>query len=111
LGFTEADGGHTLGSYPPLHEGVAYSFRATFGKGLVIGLRSGAVGMTLNLHHRCLNDRANLNAYFLYYAIKMCRSSDDIELPMKTFKYSISYLGFLFCALLIDHYLLFQVSF
>jgi protoheme IX farnesyltransferase len=54
---------------------------------------------------------AILNAYFLYYAIKMCRSSDDIELPMKTFKYSISYLGFLFCALLIDHYLLFQVSF
>ena len=54
---------------------------------------------------------AILNAYFLYCAIKMCRSSDDIELPMKTFKYSISYLGFLFCALLIDHYLLFQISF
>ena len=29
---------------------------------------------------------------------------------MKTFKYSISYLGFLFAAILIDHYLLFQVS-
>ncbi len=34
----------------------------------------------------------------------------DDELPMKTFKYSISYLGFLFAAILIDHYLLFRVS-
>jgi protoheme IX farnesyltransferase len=52
-----------------------------------------------------------LDAYFLYYAIQMYRVPDDMELPMKTFKFSISYLGFLFCALLIDHYLLFQISF
>jgi protoheme IX farnesyltransferase len=52
-----------------------------------------------------------LDAYFLYYAIQMYRIPDDMELPMKTFKFSISYLGFLFCALLIDHYLLFQISF
>jgi protoheme IX farnesyltransferase len=51
-----------------------------------------------------------LDAYFLYYAIQMYRVPDDMELPMKTFKFSISYLGFLFCALLIDHYLLFQIS-
>jgi len=51
-----------------------------------------------------------LNVYFLYCAVQMCRSSADVELPMKTFKYSISYLGFLFGALLIDHYLLFQIS-
>jgi protoheme IX farnesyltransferase len=52
-----------------------------------------------------------LDAYFLYYAIQMYRVPDDMELPMKTFKFSISYLGFLFAALLVDHYLLFQISF
>ncbi len=51
-----------------------------------------------------------LDAYFLYYAIQMYRVPDDMELPMKLFKFSISYLGFLFAALLIDHYLLFQIS-
>ena len=51
-----------------------------------------------------------LDAYFLYYAIQMYRVPDDRELPMKTFRFSISYLGFLFAALLVDHYLLFQIS-
>ncbi len=51
-----------------------------------------------------------LDALFLYYAVQMVRDPGDMELPMKTFKYSISYLGFLFAAILIDHYLLFQVS-
>ncbi len=52
-----------------------------------------------------------LDAYFLYYAIQMFRVPDDLELPMKTFKYSINYLGMLFAALLVDHYLPFQLSF
>ncbi len=52
-----------------------------------------------------------LDAYFLYYAIQIYRVPDDMELPMKTFKFSISYLGFLFAALLVDHYLLYQISF
>jgi protoheme IX farnesyltransferase len=51
-----------------------------------------------------------LDAVFLYYAIQMYRVPDDMELPMKTFKFSISYLGFLFAALLVDHYLLFQIN-
>lgn len=51
-----------------------------------------------------------LDAYFLYYAIRMFRDPDDVELPMKTFRFSISYLGFLFAALLIDHYLMFQLN-
>jgi protoheme IX farnesyltransferase len=50
-------------------------------------------------------------AYFLYYAIRMYRDHDDEELPMAMFKYSISYLGFLFTALLVDHYFIFQLSF
>ena len=50
-----------------------------------------------------------LGGYFLYFAIRMYRDSDDQELPMDMFRYSISYLGFLFAALLIDHYLLFQL--
>jgi protoheme IX farnesyltransferase len=51
-----------------------------------------------------------LDAYFLYYAIQMYRVPEDMELPMKTFRFSISYLGFLFAALLVDHYLKFQIS-
>jgi protoheme IX farnesyltransferase len=51
-----------------------------------------------------------LDVYFMYYAIQMYRVPDDMELPMKMFKYSISYLGLLFAALLVDHYLLFQIS-
>ena len=51
-----------------------------------------------------------LGAYFLYYAIRMYRDHEDEELPMLMFKYSISYLGFLFTALLIDHYFLFRLD-
>ena len=51
-----------------------------------------------------------LGGYFLYYAIRMYRDHDDEELPMAMFKYSISYLGFLFSALLIDHYFLLQLA-
>ncbi|MDJ0792885.1 MAG: heme o synthase [Woeseiaceae bacterium] len=52
-----------------------------------------------------------LDAFFLYYAIRLYRVPEDMELPMKTFKYSINYLGILFAALLVDHYLPFQVGF
>jgi protoheme IX farnesyltransferase len=51
-----------------------------------------------------------LGVVFLYHAIRMFRVPEDKELPMKTFKYSITYLGFLFAALLVDHYLLFQLD-
>ena len=52
-----------------------------------------------------------LGGYFLYYAICMYRDHDDEELPMAMFRYSINYLGLLFAALLIDHYLLFRINF
>ena len=51
-----------------------------------------------------------LDAVYLYYSVQMWRDHDDLELPMKSFKFSISYLGFLFAALLIDHYFLFQIN-
>jgi len=51
-----------------------------------------------------------LGVYFLYYAIRIYRDHEDEELPMRMFKYSISYLGFLFAALLIDHYFIIQLS-
>lgn len=51
-----------------------------------------------------------LGGYFMYFAIRMFLDYDDEKLPMRMFKYSITYLGFLFAALLIDHYLLFQLS-
>jgi len=53
---------------------------------------------------------AALDAVFLNFAIQMRRSPGDLELPMRMFKYSITYLGILFAALLVDHYFLFQLS-
>ncbi len=52
-----------------------------------------------------------LDIGFLYYAIRMYREPDEVELPMRTFKFSISYLGYLFAALLVDHYFIYQLSF
>jgi len=51
-----------------------------------------------------------LGVYFLYYAVRMYREHDNEELPMQMFKYSISYLGYLFTALLIDHYFIYQLT-
>ena len=51
-----------------------------------------------------------LDAIFLNYAIRMYRKPEEVELPMQMFKFSIAYLGYLFAALLVDHYLLFQLS-
>ena len=51
-----------------------------------------------------------LGVKFLQHAIRMRRDPDDKEMPMKTFKFSIRYLGFLFAALLIDHYFFFQLD-
>jgi len=51
-----------------------------------------------------------LGAYFLWLAIGMYRDHDDNELPMGLFKYSISYLGYLFAALLIDHYFIVRLD-
>ncbi len=53
---------------------------------------------------------ASLGAVFLNYAIRMLRDRDDVELPMRTFKFSITYLAILFAALLVDHYFLLQLS-
>jgi protoheme IX farnesyltransferase len=51
-----------------------------------------------------------LGAVFLRHALRMRFVPGDLELPMKTFKYSITYLGILFAALLVDHYFLFQLN-
>jgi protoheme IX farnesyltransferase len=51
-----------------------------------------------------------LGVYFLHYAIRMYRDHEDEELPMQMFRYSISYLGYLFAALLVDHYFLYRIS-
>ena len=53
---------------------------------------------------------AVLDVIFLYYAIQMMRDRDDLALPMRTFKYSITYLGILFAAFLVDHYFMVTVS-
>ena len=51
-----------------------------------------------------------LDAWFLHYAIRMVREPEEHELPMRTFKFSITYLGLLFGAILIDHCLLIQLN-
>jgi heme o synthase len=45
-----------------------------------------------------------LNAFFVWYAFQL-KVSERAHLPMKVFRYSISYLMWLFAALLVDHYL------
>jgi protoheme IX farnesyltransferase len=45
-----------------------------------------------------------LNGLFVYYAWQL-KLSERAHLPMKVFRYSISYLMWLFAALLVDHYL------
>jgi heme o synthase len=45
-----------------------------------------------------------LNGMFVYYAFQL-KMSERTHLPMKVFRFSISYLMWLFAALLIDHYL------
>ncbi|MDJ0938135.1 MAG: heme o synthase [Woeseiaceae bacterium] len=52
-----------------------------------------------------------LGAIFLWYAIQMMRFPEDLDWAMRTFKYSITYLGLLFAALLVDHYFLIRLSF
>jgi protoheme IX farnesyltransferase len=51
-----------------------------------------------------------LGSVYLWYSVKMWRDPADLELPMRSFRYSITYLGLLFAALLVDHYLLIQIS-
>lgn len=46
-----------------------------------------------------------LNARFLYYAFAL-KMTERAELPMKVFRFSISYLMWLFAALLVDHYVI-----
>jgi len=47
----------------------------------------------------------SLNVRFLYYALAL-KLTERKELPMKIFRYSITYLNWLFAALLADHYIL-----
>jgi len=54
---------------------------------------------------------AGLGGRFLFFAIQLYRENGDDELPMDMFRFSIRYLGYLFAALMLDHYFLFQVSF
>ncbi len=48
-----------------------------------------------------------LNVRFLYYVLALQRGQRP-DLPMRTFRYSITYLMLLFAALILDHYFLFQ---
>ena len=45
-----------------------------------------------------------LNGMFVWYALAM-KLTERAHLPMKVFRFSITYLMWLFAALLVDHYL------
>jgi protoheme IX farnesyltransferase len=47
-----------------------------------------------------------LNSRFLYWTIRLKRTTQDEIIAMRTFRYSIFYLTGLFVLLLVDHYLL-----
>ena len=49
-----------------------------------------------------------LGGRFLYWAIRMRRDSDK-AIPMQVFRFSITYLMYLFAALLIDHYFIIRL--
>jgi len=51
-----------------------------------------------------------LGGKFLHYAIRL-RSDDGAKLPMRVFRFSISYLMYLFAALLLDHYFIIRLGF
>jgi protoheme IX farnesyltransferase len=51
-----------------------------------------------------------LNARFLYFVLKLnSERGERPQLPMQTFKFSITYLMLLFAALILDHYLLIAI--
>ena len=51
-----------------------------------------------------------LNARFLYFVLKLNRELEPRpQLPMRTFRFSITYLMLLFAALIVDHYLMFAI--
>ncbi len=49
-----------------------------------------------------------LNARFLYYVIELRRGLRP-DFPIRTFRFSITYLMLLFAALIVDHYFLFKI--
>ncbi len=49
-----------------------------------------------------------LNARFMYYAIELRRGRDP-GMPMRTFRFSITYLMLLFAALILDHYFMIRI--
>ena len=72
---------------------------------IIVTLMPFSVGMTGLIY---LVIATILNAYFLYYVVMLYRNYSD-KLSMKIFRYSILYLGLIFTALLIDHYLKYQL--
>ena len=50
-----------------------------------------------------------LNAIFLYYAFAL-KFTEREELPMRVFKFSVQYLMYIFAALLLDHYVRFDLA-
>ena len=50
-----------------------------------------------------------LGGRFLWYALRL-KTDETSKLPMQMFRFSITYLMFLFAALLLDHYYIIQIG-
>ena len=74
---------------------------------LLVTIMPYLIGMSGSIY---LVAAVGLGVYFLHYAIRLYREHDNEELPMQMFRYSISYLSYLFTALLIDHYFLYRID-
>ncbi len=92
----------------PITHGVIYTRRSVMAYTALLAVVSAlpvVVGMAGLVY---LGVVLVLNLRFLYWARKVLVG--DCVAPMKTFRYSIFYLGVLFLALLLDHYLILVTS-
>ncbi|MCC5810716.1 MAG: protoheme IX farnesyltransferase [Ectothiorhodospiraceae bacterium] len=92
----------------PITHGVRYTRWSVmaYTVGLaVVSLLPGLIGMAGILY---MLAAILLNARFVHWAIRIVQ--DRSGAPMRTFRYSIIYLGLLFLALLVDHYVLLLTS-
>jgi protoheme IX farnesyltransferase len=88
----------------PVTHGVAFTQRAVLRYTIALTLVTLLPFLMRTSGLIYLGAAALLDAGFLRHALKLKRSASD-AVAMRTFRYSIAYLAWLFLALLLDHYL------
>ncbi len=88
----------------PVTHGIAHTKQYIWYYSLLLALVSVMPWVTGMAGPAYLAAACVLDAVFLWHAWTLRRST-RADLPMRTFRYSITYLAWLFAALLVDHYL------